>query len=209
MKIIGPSYSIETPKEWFKLAAKIIEKAGRTCYKSEKSICEGSDVAFLKKIVDLGHESVIEHFSATVRFIVDRGVLTELIRHRLVSYSVESTRFCSYDKDKFGHEITVIKPCFWEKDSRQYIAWQKACEDAEWQYFHLLELGASAQEARSVLPNSLKTEIVATTNLREWLHILELRTSPKAHPQMRQIMVPLLADFKCLVPVIYDGINSI
>ena len=207
VKIIEPSYLIETPKEWFAWGVKHIEKACRTCYKSEDKICEGSDVAILNKIMntDPPHESVIEHFSPSVRFICDRGVTHEMVRHRLASFSQESTRYCNYSKGKFGGEITVIKPCFWEIDSRPYIAWETACRWAETQYIHLInDLGCKPQEARSILPNSLKTEIVMTCNLREWKTVLRQRTAPMAHPQMRQLMVPLLAEFQTLVPVIFD-----
>lgn len=209
MIIIDPSYVIETPKEWFPFATKHLEKACRTCYKSEDKICEGSDIAILNKIMqtDPPHESVIEHFVVSVRFICDRGVTHELVRHRLASFSQESTRYCNYSKGKFGSQITVIRPCFFDEGTESWVEWYTACEMAEKQYFKLIALGRKPQEARAVLPNSLKTEIVMTANLREWKTVFRQRTAPMAHPQMRQLMVPLLAEFKTLIPVIYDGIN--
>jgi thymidylate synthase (FAD) len=190
---------------------KKIEKAGRTCYKSEDKITLDSAKEFIRKIMASGHESVIEHEKVSVRVICDRGVTHEIVRHRLASYSQESTRYCNYSKDKFGNEITVIDPCFWksgsEEDNEKLAVWKKSIEDAEKAYFKLLELGASPQEARSVLPNSLKTEIVMTMNLREWRHFFKLRTTKRAHPQMREIARPLLDEFKKRIPVIFDDIS--
>ena len=211
MKIIKPSYQILPPPgaDRFPSGEEIlefIERAGRTCYKSEDRITPGSAEKFARMLVhESKHHSVIEHYSMSVRFVVDRGVSHELVRHRLCAFSQESTRYCNYAKDKFGEEITVIEPCFWENDIIQ-DAWLRACVFAECAYFDLLSKGASPQEARSVLPNSLKTEIVTTANLREWRHILTLRTGKAAHPQMREIMIPLLIDLKSRIPVIFDDI---
>jgi len=188
-----------------------IEKAGRTCYKSEEKITTDSAKAFVKKIISSGHETVIEHEKVTVRVICDRGVTHEIVRHRIASYSQESTRYCNYSKDKFGSEITVIEPCFWnsggEPDNSKRAIWEESMRSAEKAYFKLIELGASPQEARSVLPNSLKTEIVMTMNLREWRHFFKLRTAETAHPQMREIARPLLDEFKKQIPVIFDDIK--
>jgi thymidylate synthase (FAD) len=209
MKIIQPSYHIETPihGEHGQDMLRRIELAARTCYKSECKITETSAPEFVKRLIQVKkHESVIEHASITVRFIADRGFLAEITRHRLASYSVESTRYCSYNKDQFGNEITVIEPPFWEHTDARYCAWYRACLYSEETYMSLLELGASPQEARSVLPNSLKTEIVMTANLREWRTVLKLRTSPAAHPQMREIMCPLLEEFKTQLEPIFGDV---
>lgn len=208
MKIIEPSYTIETPREWFKMALPMIEAAARTCYKSEDKICEGSAIPLIQKLMmqNPPHRSVVEHFSFSVRFICDRGVSHELGRHRIASFSQESTRYCNYSKGKFGGEITVIKPCFWQEGTEPYSQWRIACEKAEQQYIRLLELKCKPQEARSVLPNSLKTEIFVTCNIREWITILEQRCSPMAHPQMRQLMIPLLGKLKELIPILFDGL---
>jgi len=185
---------------------KRIEIAGRTCYKSENRINDDSAKGFVKRILDSGHHSVIEHVNITVRFVCDRGVTHELVRHRLASYSQESTRYANYFEDKFGKEITVIRPLFWAEGSEDYLEWLSAMKQAEKAYMTLIKLGSRPEEARSVLPNSLKTEIVITCNVREWRHILSLRCSPAAHPQMREIMLPLLAEFHDILPVIFDDI---
>jgi len=205
MKIILPSHEILTPLDG-EAILRSIELAGRTCYKSEDKITVGSAKAFTKRIIDTGHHSVIEHANITVKFVCDRGVTHELVRHRLASYSQESTRYANYSKDKFGKEITVIKPLFWAEDSIEYLEWRKAMEYAEKSYLRLTEMGAHPEQARSVLPNSLKTEIVMTCNIREWRHVLKLRCSKGAHPQIREIMLPLLSDFNKKIPVVFYDI---
>lgn len=209
MKILKPSFVIQDDLDGEELLKKI-ESAGRTCYKSETKITAGSAKEFIKKILASGHESVIEHEKVTVRVICDRGVTHEIVRHRIASYSQESTRYCNYSKNSFGNEISAIEPCFWQsgsqEDKQKMEAWKQAMEEAEKAYMTLIELGATAQEARSVLPNSLKTEIVMTMNLREWRHFFKLRTSNAAHPQMREIACPLLDEFKKRIPVIFDDI---
>lgn len=183
---------------------KQIELAGRTAYKSEDKITNDSAKDFVKMILKRGHLSVIEHQSVSVRFICDRGVSHEIVRHRLASYTQESTRYCNYTKGKFGSEITVIEPCFWSQDDEKYKVWKQAIEQIESAYNKLIELGATPQEARSILPNSLKTEIVVTMNLREWRHFFTMRTSAAAHPQMREVAIPLLKEFQKQIPIIFD-----
>ena len=209
MKIIDPYSEFETPltEEYCNFMLRLIERAARTCYKTECRIA--GDIAetkeFVRKIALVKkHESVIEHANVTVRFVCDRGVTHELVRHRLAAYSQESTRYCNYGKDQFGQEITVIRPLFWSPGDERYHAWERSCAAAEREYFELLARGASPQEARSVLPNSLKTEIVMTANLRQWKHVFKMRCAPGAHPQMRQIMVPLFFEFRRCLPEIYD-----
>ncbi|MBF0168775.1 MAG: FAD-dependent thymidylate synthase [Alphaproteobacteria bacterium] len=188
MKIVSPSAEFVT---FTPDLERVIERAGRVCYKSEEKITNDSAAAFIKRIRQSRHESVIEHGSITARFICDRGVSHELVRHRIASFSQESTRYCNYAQDKFGSEITVIKPCFWPESSSAYRVWARACLQAESAYFQLIEMGNPPQAARSVLPNSLKTEIVVTANPREWMHIFRMRCASDAHPQMREIMLPL------------------
>jgi len=205
MKIIEPYYIIETDIDSDMILTKL-ESAGRTCYKSEDKIDSGTSRKFVKMIISRGHETVLEHQSITVRVICDRGVTHEIVRHRIASYSQESTRYCNYNKDKFGNEITVIRPYFWSSNSEKYAIWidaMKACESA---YLNLINLGATPQEARSVLPNSLKTEIVMTMNLREWRHFFRLRTSSEAHPQMLEITRPLLEEFRSKIPIVFEDI---
>ena len=214
MILIKPSHKILfiSPKP-----LETIEIAGRTCYKSEDKITEGSAEKFVKMIIKRGHHSVIEHAYMSVRFICDRGVTHELVRHRLAAYSQESTRYCNY---KGG--VTFIIPS-WSMITPQEVIrpnslldrlpyleliWLKTMFVVESNYIELVENGWSPQQARSVLPNSLKTEIVMTANLREWMHIFKLRTSKAAHPQMRELMIPLLEEMKTLVPVIFEDNNA-
>lgn len=185
-----------------------LERYARVCYKSEDKMSDQGNPDFLKSKIRMGHESIIEHEKATVMLIIDRGVSHELVRHRVgAAYSQESTRYCAYNKDKFGKEITVIEPYFFADRPEDYACWQEACRFAEQSYMTMLENGCSAQEARSVLPNSLKTEIVVTYNLREWRHFFRLRCDRAAHPQMRQVAIPLLLYFKEKLPVIFADID--
>ncbi|MEL7639288.1 MAG: FAD-dependent thymidylate synthase [Solidesulfovibrio sp.] len=205
MKIVSPSFEVMELPNGNDLLRKI-EAAGRTCYKSEDKVTETSSADFAKKLMKLGHLSVIEHVSATVRITCDRGVSHEIVRHRLASYSQESTRYANYSNKKFGGEISVVKPPFWDQNSHEYNLWVEAMENSEKAYLNLIKMGASPQQARSVLPNSLKTEIVVTCNIREWRHIFTLRCDKAAHPQMREIMIPLLTHFKTNIPILFDDI---
>jgi len=195
-------------------ALKLIEIAGRTCYKSEHKITEESSYDFIRMILKKGH-AVLEHASMTVRFIVDRGVSHEIVRHRLASYSQESTRYCDYNND----HVTFIIPS-WINDvpegtfydllciTKSSFLWFNTMLNIEWVYKDLRNKGWRPEHARSVLPNSLKTEIVMTANLREWRHFFKLRTSSAAHPQMREAAVPLLKNTKSLIPIVFDDILS-
>jgi thymidylate synthase (FAD) len=207
MKIISPSFEILTPVDGEAILRKI-ELCGRVCYKSEDKITDTSAAAFVESIIKRGHEAVLEHESITVRFIVDRGVSHELVRHRLASFCQESTRYCNYSKDSFDNEITVIKPCYLSEGSSDYVSWNMACGAAENAYFSMLDYGCTPQEARAVLPNSLKTEVIMTANLREWRHFFRLRATQGAHPQMREVAVPLLKEMQRLVPVIFEDLEG-
>lgn len=186
-----------------------IEKIGRVCYKSEDKITEDGESAkkFVKMLINRGHEAMIEHSSLSIKFIVDRGVSHELVRHRLASFAQESTRYCNYSKDKFGNGVTFIKPFFFEEGSAQYNIWAGAMELMENAYLKLIDSGATPQEARSVLPNSTKTEITITANYREWRNFFKLRTAKAAHPQMREVTIPLLKELKERLPIIFDDIE--
>lgn len=208
MKIIKPKVEFFSPIDG-QTILKHIELCGRVCYKSEDKITEDSAQKFIQNIIKRGHEAVLEHAGFTVKFTCDRGVSHELIRHRLASYCQESTRYCNYSKDGFGNEITVIEPCYLDKRGLglfKYDLWKTSCEEAEKSYFALLSAGCSPQEARAVLPNSLKTEVVMTANIREWRHFFKLRCSPAAHPQMREIAIQLLKMCKKEIPVLFDDI---
>lgn len=210
MNIIKPSIEIIDMDDYENITRKI-EKIGRVCYKSEGKISDESAERFIRNLIKSGHESVIEHEAVTVRMICDRGITHEIVRHRIASYSQESTRYCNYTNDKFGNEITVIDIAGGfeyhledENDRKKYDVWTKAMENAEHSYFEMLKLGATPQEARSVLPNSLKTEIVMTMNLRAWRNFFRLRCDSHAHPQMREVAHIALKVFKEKLPVFFD-----
>ena len=205
MKIIKPDVELITPIDG-NIILKRIEECGRVCYKSEDKITNDSAAKFVQNIIKRGHEAVLEHCSFTLKFICDRGVSHEIVRHRIAAYCQESTRYCNYSKDGFGNEITVIEPCFLNKADPAYGHWYNACQKAEEEYFNMLNAGCSPQEARSVLPNSLKTEVVMTADLREWRHFFKLRCSPAAHPQMREVATIALNKVKERTPVIFDDI---
>ena len=207
MRIIEPSHQFLEDFDGLAMVRNI-ERMGRICYKSEGGITDTSYQRFIRNLITRGHESVIEHEKISVLVICDRGVSHEIVRHRIASYSQESTRYCNYSQDKFGNELTFIRPCFWTEDSPAYQVWKASMDAVERDYFRLLELGAQPQEARSILPNSLKTELVITMNLREWRHFFRLRTAAAAHPQMRQTASALLRDFKARVPVMFDDIAA-
>jgi thymidylate synthase (FAD) len=197
----------------------LIELAGRTCYKSESKITPESAAKFVKRITESGHHSVIEHVNASVRFITDRGVTHELVRHRLVAYSQESTRYCNYGSE----DIKFVLPVWMNENfigkhncplpyskldyERAESVWLDSMIHSEIYYKELLKRGWRPEEARSVLPNSLKTEIVMTCNVREWRHVFNLRTSKAAHPQIRELMLDCLVGFKKEIPVIFDDIG--
>jgi thymidylate synthase (FAD) len=243
MKLIKPYYIIESEIDGEKIL-KHIEQAARTCYKTEDKADDFEKTKkFIRGIIKRGHESTIEHYSFTVRFIIDRGVSHELVRHRLCAFSQESTRYCNYCDEKFGNDIIYIIPPWIDLEEGIYrynndplpsatsfiynenilpiiyknqrktnwnlYNWLKILSDSEKSYKELISNGWSPQEARTVLPNSLKTEIVTTANLREWRHIFKLRAVGSAgnpHPQMEEIMKPLLLEVQNKIPVVFDDI---
>lgn len=220
MILIKPKHEILSVTDGEEIL-KTIERAGRTCYKSEGKITSESAPKFVRVIMKNGHHSVIEHVSITVRFICDRGVTHEMVRHRLAAYSQESTRYCDYGGKYDGSAVTFVIPPWinitpGEYTTEEYLShdkwgsgfyWVLSMLQAERMYATLRQHGWSPQQARAVLPNSLKTEIVMTANLREWRHVLKLRTSTAAHPQMRELMLPLLGELTMRIPVVFDDIN--
>ena len=208
MKVVQAGYKILSKIDGL-AEIQMIEEIARVCYKSEDQILEDGSSAktMVKFLIDRGEEAMIEHSSLSVKFIVDRGVSHEIVRHRIASFAQESTRYCNYSKAKFGGEITVIDPFFFPAGSLQYDEWLEAMSKAEEQYFKLLDLSVKPQEARSVLPNSLKTEVVMTANYREWRNFFKLRVAETAHPQMREVTIPLLKELQTKIPVIFDDIT--
>lgn len=212
MKIIKPSVKFMEPVDGAEILRKI-ERIGRVCYKSEDKITDGSAEKFVRGIIKSGHESVIEHQSISVKVFCDRGVSHEIVRHRLASYSQESTRYCNYTGEKFDGEVTFIDIASGFKydstkaeDLKKLLIWWAAMESAENFYGKLIAAGAKPEEARSVLPNSTKTEIVMTMNMREWRHFLRLRCSKAAHPQIREVSDMILEKFHAEIPVVFDDV---
>ena len=216
-KFIDQSYEILdvlTPESILKK----LEECGRVSYKSEDKMTEDSAIRFLRNIIKRGHESVLEHFSFSVKFITDRGVSHEIVRHRLASYTQESTRYCNYSNDKFGNELTFIRPSFFKGERKietgrknepvlnDRIMWESIMSFIESSYIRMTESGCKPEEVRSILPNSVKTEIVCTMNIREWRQFFKLRTDKAAHPQMRELVIPLLKDLQDRIPVLFEDI---
>jgi len=233
MRLIKPNFEIMEimAHHGTRSALSLIERAGRTCYKSEARMTDDSYHSFVSNVITRGHESVIEHSAMTVKFIIDRGVSHELVRHRLCAFSQESTRYCNY-----GDEVTFVippwtdlEPGLWdyssdglilpvssqqgEKELRvlydlpAYQSLLRSWKQSEISYRRLIKNGWSPQQARGVLPNGIKTEIVVTANFREWRHIFRLRCNSAAHPQMREVMIPLLQKCKTILPIIFDDIQ--
>jgi thymidylate synthase (FAD) len=203
MKIVSPEVVILSHTENPEL---LIEAAGRTCYKSEAKITEESSQKFIENVVmSKGHESVMEHASASFRIVTNRFTTHQLVRHRIASYSQESQRYCNYSKDKFSNEISFVKPADIDpiKEPNVYHAWVKSCTGSELDYFEMLELGAKAQTARSVLNSSSKTEIVVTMNFRSWLHFIKLRASSHAQADIRAIAYSINKELNKIAPSIF------
>ena len=210
MKTEQASFTILTPiSEGGLDELRAVERAARTCYKSEGKATEDGESAkhLVARLIENGHEAMLEHGYLTVRFICDRAISHELVRHRMASFAQESQRYCNYSLDKFEGQVTFIQP-WWmdEDDDIGYSSWKNACMQAEKSYFQLLEYGYSPQQARGVLPNATKTEIVVTANYREWRHILKLRCSKAAHPDMSHLMRALRDELQRRIPVLFDNI---
>lgn len=197
MQIIKPS--VEFITDLSTLDPKVIVDAGRTCYKANKPDYTPEEIdKFIRKLIRAEHESPLEHLSFTVKFITDRGISHELVRHRLAAFTQESTRYVNYAKDKFGNEISVILPDYSNQmiSTRALETIKKSFEQAEESYMTLVEEGVPPQFARSVLPTNLKTELVMTCNIREWRHILKLRCSYAAHPDIKYLCDRIYEELK-------------
>ena len=183
-----------------------IENISRDCYDSINTGGDEQTLEFIKKRIKDGHLSILEHLNLTVRFTTDRGIANELVRHRLASFTQESTRYCNYSKSG----LSVVEPVDFMGDPLSPVdlaIWQDSMTNAATNYKLLVDRGVPIQLARDVLPTCTATKITVTANYREWRHILSLRTAPNAHPKMRALMIPLLEELKQRLPVIFDDIN--
>lgn len=215
----APSFEILTKiSEGAKDELQHIEKIGRECYQSMSGFkADGSSAnTFLRNLIKRGHESVLEHSTLCVRFYVDRGITHEIVRHRLAAYTQESTRYCNYSAEKFDNAVKVIDiqkgmevegHLNSEQMDNVYAIWEEAMQNAAQSYFAMLEAGASPQIARSVLPNSTQASLTMTANYREWRHFFKLRAAKPAHPQMREIVIPLLKEVQSRILIIFDDIE--
>ena len=205
MKIIEPIVEVE--KVDYNKIMKNLERACRTCYRSEDKITEESYKTLLKNCINRGHESILEHEKITIRMICDIGVYKDLTRHRHASFSIESTRYCNYGKDKFENQIKFIEPVNIEKNTELYEEWKTSCEEIEKHYIKMVELGATPDQMRMILPHSTAALVTMTANIREWKHIFSLRCTKHAHPAVEQVMIPLLLHFKQNMPEIFENIE--
>lgn len=205
MKVIKPGYEILTKFDGNEL--KNLEIIGRTCYKSTDKIEEGSAERFIRALINRNHDAMLEHMEISVKFICDRGISHEIVRHRMASFAQESTRYCNYSNDKFGNELTFIKPYFF--DDENYILWVNVMKEVEKTYLTMIGNGVKPEEARSILPSSIKTELIMTANLREWRHFFKLRAlgiTGRPHPQMTEITIPLLKELNEKIPVVFEDL---
>lgn len=203
MQIVKPW--IEVPEIDGVKMMKSLELAAKQCYRSQGNIKEESYDHFLRNCISRGHESILEHEKVTVRMRCDIGVYKDLTRHRHASFSIESTRYCNYSKDKFGNEISFIEPCNID-DENLYKIWKDSMENLEKSYNEMAENGALPDQLRMLLPHSTAAEVVMTANIREWRHIFGLRADKHAHPSVQQVMIPLYLYFKEKMPAIFDEI---
>ena len=207
MKVIDQSHEILSVPDGL---LQTLEKVGRTCYKSEDKVTPGSAANFVAMLIRRGHHAMIEFGDITVKFVTNRGVTHELVRHRLCSFAQESTRYVNYG----GDDIAFIRPVWCQGfengncANSAYIEWRESLIASGRSYKGLLALGWRPEQAREVLPNSLKTEIVVKGNIREWRHIFALRCSKAAHPQIRALMVPCMEELRQKLPVVFDDIEA-
>lgn len=206
IRVIEPSFEYLEEINGYQILKKL-ERCIRTCYKSENNISDDSANRMIEMVIKSGHTSTLEHVNLSVKFITDRGVTHELVRHRHCGFSQESTRYCAYEKDKFGNKLTVVKPILLQRDSTQYGYWKSCMDVIAKQYFDFKKIFDVKNDlARGLLPNDLKTEICVTASLREWRSIFELRCDKAAHPSIRYLMTELLSDLHTKIPVVFDDL---
>ena len=206
VKIVAPKVEVLTPLDGDAIL-KHLELCARNCYKSEDKITSDSAQLMVRKLLEMGHEAMIEHYNLTVKITCDLGVYKDLTRHRHVSYAIESTRYCNYSKGKFGNELSVMKPCHIKEETPEYQLWLETMQQIEKNYNAMAALGCKPDQLRMLLPHSVKADVIMTANLREWRHIFKLRCAPAAHPTVQEIMKMLLGTLKREIPVIFDDIS--
>lgn len=207
MKIIEPNVEILSNINGDEIL-KHLELCARNCYKSESNITEDttSAIKMINKLIELDHTAMLEHFNITIKLLCDVGTYKDLTRHRHCSFAIESTRYCNYSKGKFGNEISVIKPCNMDENSGIYHTWLKAMNDMERAYMQMVEIGATPDQLRMILPHSTAASVILTANIREFRHIFNLRCAKAAHPSVRQIMLMTLNEFHNKIPVLFDDL---
>jgi len=204
-RLMNPFYDEICDDFYLQLQLKHVEKCGRICYLSEPKDPEGSTDKFIRMLIKNGHESPLEHGGCTFKIVTDRAISQEVVRHRLASYSQESTRYCNYANGKFSREITVIESSgLAENEARE---WLDAMEHLERTYLLMIDSGVKPEKARDVLPLCLKTELMMTANFREWRHFLKLRGSRMAHPGIRKIAKQIYEVFQRAIPVLVEDIE--
>ena len=206
VNIVSPKVEILTPLDG-EAILKHIELCARNCYKSEDKITEDSAKLMIHKLLELGHEAMIEHFQFTVKLTCDLGAYKDLTRHRHVSFAIESTRYCNYSKGKYGNELSVIKPCHIQEGTPEYKLWLETMQIVEKNYNAMAKLGCKPDQLRMLLPHSIKADVVMTANLREWRYIFKLRCSSAAHPTVQEIMKMLLHKVQKEIPIVFDDIH--
>lgn len=204
MKIVSPSATLTKITH---AAEEHIEKCGRVAWKSEAKMSGINDGSFLRRLIKMEHLSVLEHASATIHFVCDRAIANILVRHRIASYTQESQQFCNYTLDRFGREITFIEPPEFVDDIPAREAWYQAILTCENAYFQLRERGFKPRDARSVLPNCTKTELISTLNFRAWREVFEKRLEPVCHPHTRWLMAQALRQLKARCPNVFHDIE--
>ena len=205
MRLIEPQVFVEDYDG--KEIMRRIERACRICYRSEDKITDTSYKNLLKNCINRGHESVLEHEKISVKLVGDIGTYKDLTRHRIASFSIESTRYCNYGKDKFGNELKFMRPVHIEEGTKEYEIWEECMENIEKAYIEMSALGCLPDQLRMLLPHSTAAEYALTANIREWRHILSLRCSSHTHPAIRQLLIPLLLKFKEDMPELFDGVE--
>ncbi len=204
-RLLNPFLDELSDKFYLQMLLRHVEKCGRICYLSEPKDPEGSTEKFIRMLIKNGHESPLEHGSCTFKIVTDRAISQEIVRHRLASYSQESTRYCNYANGKFSREITVIESSdLAENEARE---WLDAMEHLERTYLQMIDGGVKPEKARDVLPLCLKTELMMTANFREWRHFLKLRGSKMAHPEIRKIAKQIYKIFQQAIPVLVEDIE--